>query len=65
MKRVFNSDDRDDWGVINIPNKTSFWLVLMDGSIYILNSRRSVITRVVQQFKIEDVPKDWITKRGE
>ena len=47
IKHAINADDSDDLGLVNIPNKTSFWAVLMDGSIYILNSRRSVLTRVV------------------
>ena len=55
MKHNHEPDEKDEWGIIDIPSKTDFWLVMMDGTIYLLNSRRSVITRVIQQFNIKAI----------
>ena len=64
VKHPFTPDDQDANGFINIPSKTDFWVVLNDGTIYILSSRRSIMTRVVQQFKMNDIMKSWIDNLG-
>ena len=65
LKHKFVPDQSDTYGYINIPSKFDFWVVMNEGTIYILSSRRSVLTHVVQQFRMTDIVKDWIDNLGQ
>jgi hypothetical protein len=42
MLKPVNMEEADEYGFISIPDKWSWWMILYQNTIYILNERRIV-----------------------
>lgn len=63
--RPENRGDSDDLGFINIQNKFKFWFVLYGGEFYIINARRGINVRIVDQLSIKQITREsWYDSSG-
>lgn len=47
-----DSEEADNYGSIKVPTKFSFWMIIVNGRLYVLNSRRSINQRVISSLDI-------------
>ena len=57
--------DKDEYGWIDIPSKFSFWLILFKEKFYMLNTRRLITIRIIDEFALNDVAEAYIDIKGE
>jgi len=64
LKIPFDPNLKDEQGWVEIPSKFSFWIVLLKGTVYITNTRRSTATRIIDQFSLSDCSEGYTDKKG-
>jgi hypothetical protein len=64
QKRAHLPEQSDELGKVNNEDKFDFWVVLLEGSVYAISSRRALLERVIDQFKITEVEKTWVDITG-
>jgi hypothetical protein len=60
QKIPHNPLDKDEFGWVDIPSKFSFWLILYKEKFYMLNCRRLITIRIVDEFALSDVAEAYI-----
>jgi hypothetical protein len=63
-KRQFDATLKDEFGPINVPGKQQFWMILANGSMFILRSRRAILENIVEEINIKDIEKNWSSADG-
>ena len=55
---------KDEHGWVDIPSKFTFWIVLYDGKLYFLSSRRGVTIRIIDEFSLQDCSDGYLDLKG-
>jgi len=60
---------KDEYGLVAIPSKFDFWLVMMNNQIYVINSRRTIEQKVIEHLDLNSIEHSWtdelnITRSG-
>lgn len=63
-KREYEPQKEDEFGKVNNQEKFDFWFIILEGSVYAISSRRAVVERIIDQFKITEVEKKWVDTTG-
>ena len=60
QKIPHDPDLKDEFGWVDIPSKFSFWLILYQEKFYILNTRRLITIRIIDEFALSDCAEGYL-----
>lgn len=57
---VEDMTETDKYGLVAIPSKFAFWMVMMNNQIYVINSRRTIAQKVIDHLDLNNIEQEWI-----